>query len=67
MSKKRHAKHPDLHCSIGARVVSQKYGHGVVTDINLSDPEFRYNVSFDDGTKVWYDGRGTIVLEGEAS
>ena len=67
MSKKKHVKRQTLNCGIGANVLSQRYGHGVVTDINPSDPEFRYNVSFDDGTKVWYDGRGTIVLEGEES
>jgi len=51
--------------AVGDNVISKKYGRGTVTDINPYDAEFRYNVSFEDGTKVWYDGRGTRLADSE--
>lgn len=55
-------KLPALRFAVGDKVVSKKYGVGVVTDINAEDEDFRYNMSFEDGTRVWYDGRGTSLL-----
>lgn len=49
--------------AVGDKVMSKKYGVGVVTDVNPYDMDFRYNVFFEDGTRVWYDGRGTSLLE----
>lgn len=67
MSKKRvHKRCADIHCGIGDKVNSRKYGNGVVIGVS-DDPEFRYNVSFEDGTKIWYDGRATTIVEKAAS
>ena len=58
--------HVALKFAVGDRVVSRKYGRGVVTDVDADSPDFCYNVSFEDGTKAWYDGRGTVLDEGDA-
>lgn len=40
---------------IGSRVSHFRHGSGVVTNVDPTDPHFRYNVRFDDGTKAWLD------------
>lgn len=53
----------NLRFGIGDKVVSRKYGKGVVIDTNDEDHSFCYNVAFEDGTKAWYDGCGTVLAD----
>ena len=62
MEKSEPAK---LRFRIGDRIVSKKYGNGVVTDVNPEDPTFCYNATFEDGTRAWYNGRGTTLASSE--
>ena len=45
--------------SIGDHVVNEKHGEGVVIGKDPTSKEFRYNISFKDGTRIWLDGSKT--------
>lgn len=44
--------------SIGDSINSEKYGKGIIKNINPEDGMFTYFAYFKDGTRAWFNGNG---------
>ena len=48
----------EIKFSIGDSIKSEKYGKGVIKNINPEDGMFTYFAYFEDGTRAWFNGKG---------
>ena len=48
----------EIKFSIGDSINSEKYGKGIIKNINPEDGMFTYLAHFEDGTRAWFNGKG---------
>ena len=48
----------EIKFSIGDSINSEKYGKGIIKNINPEDGMFTYFAYFEDGTRAWFNGKG---------
>lgn len=51
-------KNIEIKFSIGDSIKSEKYGKGIIKNINPEDGMFTYFAYFEDGTRAWFNGKG---------
>ena len=47
----------ELKFKVGDKVHDEKYGFGVVCQVDPHNKAYPYYVKYKDGTRIWYDGK----------
>lgn len=47
----------ELKFKVGDKVYDKKYGFGVIGQIDPHNKTYPYDVKYEDGTCIWYDGK----------
>lgn len=47
----------DLKFKVGDKVYDEKYGFGVVCQVDPGNKAYPYFVKYNDGTHIWYQGK----------
>ena len=47
----------ELKFKVGDKVYDEKYGFGVVCQVDPQNKAYPYYVKYKDGTRIWYDGK----------